>query len=476
MMKRFPLHIMVFVLLNFCMPVILITGCGPQQGSGNHATASKHGTSQDSTLQTTGSRETSLRSVRSPETLPANAASQNTAPEAPETTTSQNTSPEVRAIGAYQENSPDADLIRNIQYAEKFELRSIGDLVHLAVLAPWQNAAGARFNYLLGHDPSLVPDSLSNIPFIATPVKSTVIMSTTFIGFLDTLGVASTITGVSMGNNIFDEQLLRRYRSGEIREVGYDQQMNYELLLELDPDVVFLFGVQSGIVQTVNKLQNAGVPVVICADYLEPHPLGRAEWIKFFAAFYEMQELAATLFRDVSQRYNTVATSVAASTGNGKVRGTQPQETHGTRGNAPVVMLGLPWKDAWYVAGGASFAARLISDAGGNYLFSDHAHAEAKPYDIETVFSRAMQAEVWLNPGIATSLDEILEHDRRFAKLDVFSEGAIYNNNRRMGAGGGNDYWESGVVRPDLVLQDLVRICSDQAVNDNDLYYYRKLK
>ncbi len=27
-----------------------------------------------------------------------------------------------------------------------------------------------------------------------------------------------------------------------------------------------------------------------------------------------------------------------------------------------------------------------------------------------------------------------------------------------MNSGGGNDFWESGAVRPDLVLEDLVRI------------------
>ncbi|MDF1572825.1 MAG: ABC transporter substrate-binding protein [Bacteroidales bacterium] len=445
MMRQILLHIAVPALPGILLTVILITGCGPQQGTRDQATDSQsNGRLKPST------QETSQSSTAFPETS--------------------------QLSTALQENSPDSDLIRNVQYAEKFELDSVGDLVHLAVLAPWQNASGTRFNYLLGNDPALVPDSLSNIPFIATPVEKTVIMSTTFIGFLDTLGVAPTITGVSGGDYIYDEQLLQRYRSGAIREVGYDQQMNYELLLELDPDVVFLFGVQSGIVQTVNKLQDAGIPVVICADYLEPHPLGRAEWIKFFAAFYDKQELAADIFREVAYRYDSIATMVATRTLQGDVPAARPQEVRGTPAIAPDVMLGLPWKDTWYVAGGASFAARLISDAGGAYLFSDHDHAEAKPYDIETVFSRAMEAEVWINPGVASSLDEILEHDRRFGKLDVFSEGAIYNNNRCMGAGGGNDYWESGVIRPDLVLQDLVHIFNHRPVDNNNLFYYRKLK
>lgn len=345
------------------------------------------------------------------------------------------------------------------QYAGKFSLQSLGDMTLLQVYTPWQNAEETRFSYLLGNDKGAVPDSLSDLPFIQTPVDKTVIMSTTFIGFLDTLGAAQTIKGVSGGRYIYDPVLSERYRSGKIREVGYDQQMNYELLLELDPDVVFLFGVQAGIMQTVNKLKEADIPVVICADYLEPHPLGRAEWIRFFAAFYDKQERAATIFRDVARRYDSIAAGVAA----------------GDRWETPKVMLGLPWKDTWYVAGGRSFAAKLISDAGGAYLFSDHLHAEAKPYDIEAVFSRAVQADVWINPGIASSMDEILEHDPRFEKLDVFRTRAVFNNNKRLGRGGGNDYWESGVVRPDLILEDLVHIFNDHPLDSNELFYYRKL-
>ena len=463
-MRSILLNIVVSVLITILAPVMLITGCGPQQGTRNQPTDSHSNGLQNPSTQTP-----SPHSAVSPGTTSHPAASAETFPK---TAGSPGTFP---VTTASQKTSAQSGVARLVQYAEKFELTPVGDMVRLTVLAPWQNASGARFNYLLGNDPSRVPDSLSSIPFITSPVKSTVIMSTTFTGFLDTLGVASTITGVSGGDYIYNNELLQRYRSGHIREVGYDQQMNYELILDLDPDVVFLFGVQSGIVQTVNKLQDAGIPVVICADYLEPHPLGRAEWIKFFAAFYEKQELAADIFREVAYRYDSIATSVA-TTRNANVTGIQAKVALGTRGKAPDVMLGLPWKDTWYVAGGASFAARLIHDAGGAYLFSDHEHAEAKPYDIETVFSRAMEAEVWLNPGIAGSLDEILEHDQRFGKLDVFNIGEVYNNNRRMGAGGGNDYWESGVIRPDQVLQDLVHIFNDRPVDNNDLFYYRKLQ
>ncbi|MCA1746390.1 MAG: hypothetical protein LC655_01740, partial [Bacteroidales bacterium] len=160
-------------------------------------------------------------------------------------------------------------------YAEKFTVEKIGSYNLVSVYAPWQNASDNSFRYLTGSDPQNIPDSLSHHTFIQTPVDRAVIMSTTFISFLDTLDVLHTVKGVSGGSNIFHPELGKRFRSGDVREVGYDHSMNYEVLVDLQPDVVFMFGVQSGIMQTIRKLEEIGITVVICADYLEPHPLGR---------------------------------------------------------------------------------------------------------------------------------------------------------------------------------------------------------
>lgn len=350
------------------------------------------------------------------------------------------------------------DTIAGNSHAEKFKLEIHDGYTLATVFSPWQNAGDTRFRYVLADQETGIPDSLSEYPVIHTPVSSTILMSTTFISFLDTLGRLSTVEGVSGGENIFDPELYHRYVSGEIRDVGFDQAINFELLVEMQPDVVFMFGVQSGIVQSVNKLRNAGIEVVLCADYLEPHPLGRAEWIRFFSAFSNQEAEAEKIFEGIEMRYDSIS-------------GIQ-QEHPGS----PKVMLGLPWKDAWYVAGAESYAARLIRDAGGAYVFSDHDHAEAKPFDIEAVFARAMEADIWINPGIAGNLEMITSHDQRFEKLNVFRNGRIYNNNKRIGPGGGNDYWESGALRPDRILEDLSAIFHDTVPADSVLFYYTRLQ
>ncbi|MFC2090814.1 ABC transporter substrate-binding protein [Bacteroidota bacterium] len=343
-----------------------------------------------------------------------------------------------------------------LAYARKFSIDKYAGFTRLTVHDPWQNASNSRFEYYVADSGIVLPDSLQNNLVIRKPVRNVVIMSTTFLPFLDTLGEINSITGISGGNLVFDAALQKRIDNGSVREVGFDQRLNYEVLVDLQPDVVFLFGVQAGIVQTVQKLKEINIPVVLCADYLESHPLGRMEWIKFFSVFYGKEAMAANMFEGTRQRYTALADSLIQQT------------------DKPKVMMGLPWKDIWYVAGGRSFAAALISDAGGEYAFSDLDSKEALPFDIEAVFTRCYDADIWINPGVATSYATILEHDTRFELLLPFKQNKIYANSKRMGERGGNDYWESGILHPDLILKDLAAIFYESAETE-DLYYYMKL-
>lgn len=344
-----------------------------------------------------------------------------------------------------------------LEFAEKFSISSINDFTLLTVYSPWQHASARSFQYLLGEKKDEVPDSLREIEFIKTPVQKVVIMSTTYISFIDTLNELQSIKGISGSHFVYNADLRERISKGLVREVGFDQNLNYEVLVELDPDVVFIFGVQSGVVQIINKFKEIGIPVVLCADYLEPTPLGRVEWIKFFSAFYEKRTRAEKIYSSISENYKLLKASVDTAT------------------DLPEVMLGLPWKDSWYVAGGESFAAKLIHDAGGSYIYSDFQNTEAKPVDIEAVFSRSLEADFWINPGVAKSLKEISQHDARFELLSAYKNQKIFANNKRISPGGGNDYWESGILNPDLILKDLITIFHDSAENDSKLVYYFRL-
>jgi len=344
------------------------------------------------------------------------------------------------------------------RYASGFNVDAYDTFSLLHVYNPWQNSQGVSFSYVLAEDPSLVPDTLRDLVYIQTPVSRVITLSTTHVAMIDQLGEQESIKGVSGTGFIYNEEMRERISTRDVIDVGYDQGLSYESIVGLKPDVLFMYGVEGSVMATSYKLAELKVPVVFCGDYLEAHPLGKAEWIRFFSLFYEREKEAGQFFDRIDSLYNAYK-SLAGKT----VR-------------KPLVLTGLPWKDTWYMAGGKSFASRFIADAGGHYLWADHPSSQAVPMDLESVYARAVNAEIWINPGAASSLKDIRDFDERFEDLGVVQSGRIYNNSARINASGGNDYWESGAVRPDLVLYDLIKVFHPDLLTDHRFIYYRQLK
>ena len=343
-------------------------------------------------------------------------------------------------------------------YASGFRVDNQGTYSVVQVLDPWQQSKDVIFSYLLAPNREMLPDSLRNLPFIKTPVKRVIALSTTHVAMIDQLGSAESIVGLSGTGFIYNSSIRERIKSGAVKDVGYGQGLDYETIVRLKPDVLFLYGVEGNVMTTLEKLTDLGIPAVFCGEYLETHPLGKAEWIRFFSLFYEKEEQSDRFFNQIDSAYRALS---------GLASSVIPK---------PEVLNGLPWKDTWYMAGGESFAAQLIEDAGGDYLWSDNPSSQAVPLDLESVYLRAVNADIWINPGAATGLSDILLLDERLGDLSVMEAGSVFNNNARSSAAGGNDYWESGTVRPDLILADLIRVFHPDLLTDHRFVYYRQLK
>jgi len=343
-------------------------------------------------------------------------------------------------------------------YASGFRVRHHGSYTFVEVTDPWQQSRNVIFSYVLAADAELVPDSLKNIPYIKTPVKRVIALSTTHVAMIDQLGSAGSIVGLSGTDFIYSSEIRARIESGSVKDVGYGQGLDFETIVRLKPDVLFLYGVEGNVMTTLEKLTDLGIPAVFCGEYLENHPLGKAEWIRFFSLFYKKEEQSARFFQQIDSAYS--ALSALAS-------GILPK---------PAILNGLPWKDTWYMAGGKSFAAQFMEDAGGDYLWKDSPSTQAVPLDLESVYLRAITADIWINPGAAGSLADILLLDERLGDLEVLKNGHVFNNNARSSLSGGNDYWESGTVRPDLVLADLIEVFHPDLLTDHSFVYYRQLK
>lgn len=343
--------------------------------------------------------------------------------------------------------------------AERFTLEEKEGSIKLTVRDPWQNVRGTELVwYLLPHG-SDIPEGVDEDQVIRIPVRRMICMSTTHLAMLRALGATDILVGVSGPGLIYDSLILDAVNRGMISDVGYEGNLNHELIVTLKPDMLMAYGVAAPSQGNTGRLPGLGVKVLYNADYLEEHPLARCEWIKVFGALTGREAMADSLFRAVSDAYIELA---------GKLR----SEVH----DRPEVLLGAPWEDVWYVSPANSYTGRLIDDAGGNYLFSDLSEANSVPFSVEAVFARATGAEVWLNPGTAESLAEIAAADRRMTILPVYNSGQVWNNRNRMTPTGGNDYWESAVVRPDLLLKDFVSIIHPEFLTGHRQIYYKQLQ
>ena len=143
----------------------------------------------------------------------------------------------------------------------------------------------------------------------------------------------------------------------------------------------------------------------------------------------------------------------------------------------PTVLVGIARRESWRVPGGNSYFARYIADAGGAYLWGDDESTGSIPLSMENVFEVASDADIWLaNTGTWFSAGDVLAADERYGSLAAVERGSVYSNNAKVNEWGGNDYWETGVANPDLVLADLIKIFHPELLPEHELIWFHRLQ
>jgi iron complex transport system substrate-binding protein len=345
-----------------------------------------------------------------------------------------------------------------ISYAKRFKLEKKEGYSQLSVINPWQGAGDVVQKWYLIPRGKVPPSFIDTSEIIPVPVKKIVCMSTTHLAMISALDESGSVAGFSGTRFIFAGDLLQNVKNGDIREIGYEDNLNKEQILKIDPDLVMIYGIGSESAGYIGKLKEMGVKILYNADYLETDPLGKAEWIKLIGALYSKEDKADSIFKAIEDEYTRLKLYIKAN-------------VH----ERPKVLLGLPFKDTWYISPGNSYISKLIGDAGGDYLWQDTESSVSMPTGLENVFLKAISAEYWLNTGSANTRSEILSIDIRLAGLPCFKNGNLFNNNKRTNEDGGNDYWEGGCLNPQIILRDIASILHPDLFPERDLFYYKKL-
>lgn len=324
----------------------------------------------------------------------------------------------------------------------------------LKVKNPWQGAENVETMLFIVRGEESLPEGFEGQVLMDSSQKI-VCMSSTHIAMLDAVGAAQSVVGVSGIDYISNKYVIAN--KDKIGDVGYDGNINYELLVSLEPDLVLLFGV-NGASGMEPKLKELEIPFAYIGEYLEESPLGKAEWLVAISELIGKHTEGEKVFSEIPTRYNELKEKVTAATSSN-----------------PKVMINTPYGDSWFMASSSSYVAQLITDAGGDYIYKKNTSNTSLPIDLEEAYLLTSQADMWINVGMTNTLDELKSMYPKFSDTRCVQDGNVYNSTKRTNASGGNDYWESGVVNPDLILKDLIKIFHPELISE-DFYYYQKLQ
>lgn len=344
----------------------------------------------------------------------------------------------------------------NIKYAKGFSVTYLEGAKLVEVSKPYPTAT-TGFTYLLVNEGRVVPDHDQNTRVITVPITRMICTSTSHIPLLDYLSETDALVGFPTLDYISSEKMRKRIDAGLVAELGVDKSMNMERLALLKPDLVMGYTVTGDLGQ-FKKMEELNIPVVVNGEYLEEHPLGRAEWIKFMALFFNKEELADSVFSEIEKSYN------------------QTKELVADIAHKPTVMSGIVYGDTWFLPGGKNYAAQLLKDAGCTYLWGDNPSTGFLELSFEAVYKQAHQADLWIGVASFTDLKSIADSDKRYMRFNAFKNGNVFTYDARKGAKGGSEFLELGYLRPDLILKDLVKITHPDLLPEHALYFHRQLQ
>jgi iron complex transport system substrate-binding protein len=344
----------------------------------------------------------------------------------------------------------------HLKYAEGFTIKNYDDYKVLEILKPWPES---EKSYKYGIADKNIDIDFKSEAFDGTidhRINKIVVTSTTHIPALELLGVEQTLVGFPGTDYISSKKTRERIDAGNVRELGKNEGINTEVLLELNPEVVIGFGVD-GVNKTFETIKKAGIPVIYNGDWVEASALAKAEWIKFFGVLFNKEKEADSIFNTIEKEYleaKTIATQAK---------------------NRPTVLSGAMHKDVWYLPNGSSAEAQFLKDANVNYLWSETTGNGSLALSFEVVLDKAKDADLWLSPSYYRSLKQLEDSNGLYKNFEAFTRKDIYSFTNATGATGGVLYYELGTTRPDLVLKDIIKICHPELLDDYKPYFFKKL-
>ncbi|QDH81434.1 ABC transporter substrate-binding protein [Echinicola soli] len=355
-----------------------------------------------------------------------------------------------------EKSSPELQEIK-LEYAVGFNLYQ-GDGYKVIEVTKGFPGNHQPFSYLVKEDASIETPRGNYDAIIKANVQEIILTSTTQIPHLVALDIPTRLVAFPNLDLISSSPLRERIDEGLVEELGSGAKYNIEKIIDLSPDLLMISTLGDN-VKDLQLLAKADIPTVINGDYVEQHPLGRAEWIKFTGALTGTFEQASAYFDQIKNNYLTLKGDV--------------QDASFT--TIPTVLSGNMYRDIWYAPAGNNWGAIFLEDAGADYIFKDQESTGSLQLSYEVVLDKGLNADIWISTAEFGTLQQMAAADSRYAQFKAFETGDIYTFANTRGATGGLEYFELGYTRPDIILKDLIKIFHPSLIPDYKPYFYQKL-
>ncbi len=338
------------------------------------------------------------------------------------------------------------------EYAQWYYVEDYSEYKKLIIKDPWNEGSVLAEYNLVPPTTKLYVDS--SVARIDVPVKKVVSLTSAYIGFLKELGSLGVLTGVSGKSYVYSQEVHDQIDQGKTFVFGEEYNLQWEKLIQHDPDALFVTAFPGQ--NPVEQYKDLGINAVYLVGWQEKTPLARAEWIKVIGLFTGKEKEANELFENIKGEYTRLMQLT--------------EELPKTK-----ILDGFAFKGIWYLPGGESYKACFYKDAGADYVYNNDPEHGDITKDFETIIEDGHDAAIWFYPRMSDrDIRTVMDQDQ----LEVFKayrDRQIYYQDARLNIVGGNEYWEKGPARPDLILKDLISIFHPQVVTDHELYFFRNI-
>lgn len=321
-------------------------------------------------------------------------------------------------------------------------------------------AKGFKINLLADSSYQIIllnPESTSdtidviNVPKILP--QNIACLSTTHVSIIDQLDRLSLLKGISFADRVKNPNAQSAFQRGEIKNLSTDSDLDDEILIGLKTEMLFVYPFGG---EDYSKFEKSGIMVVPISEYMESHPLGRAEWIKVFGTLLGEKQKADSVFVEIKNKYLALVDSVNSRV---KIR--------------PSVFTGFYDNGDWYAPAGNGFVSQFLKDAGADYVFADSLHRGNLKIPFELLYSEVYNTDAWVKIFYSSdkpSRDQIANEDPRFQEIKSFKTNNIFYCNTA-----DNDYFGDAIMEPDVILADLIYCFHPDLLPSRSNKYYLKL-